>query len=143
MVWRGAQAAINSSSPMGDATRSFIVSPAFSRERLLSWQIGISIGHFQFTASYTDGTIVLRENVKFSANDGALLQKLLRHLETASKRILVRRPRSNNSLWQRLSNEGTCRKLCKCFASRTIRGQKAALAAMWAGAVEMNAPADG
>jgi hypothetical protein len=128
---------------MGDATRSFIVSSAFSRERLLSWQIGISIEHFQFTASYTDGTIVLRENVKFSANDGALLQKLLRHLETASKRILVRRPRSNNSPWQRLSNEGTCRELCKCFASRTIRGQKAALAAMWAGAVEMNAPAHG
>ena len=65
----------NSSSPMGDATRSFIVTPAFSRERLLSWQIGISIGHFQFTASYTDGTIVLSENVEFSANDGALLQK--------------------------------------------------------------------
>ena len=101
MVWRGAQAAINSSSPMGDTTHSFIVSPAFSRERLLSWQIGISIGLFQFTASYTDGTIVLSENVEFSANDGALLQKLLRHLETASKRTLLRRPRSNNSLWQR------------------------------------------
>jgi hypothetical protein len=98
---------------------------------------------FQFTASFTDGAIALSENGEFSSNDRALLQKLLRHLETASKRGLVRRPRSNNSLWQRLSNEGTCRKLCKCFASRTIRGQKAALAAMWAGAVEMNAPADG
>ena len=74
---------------MGDATRRFIVSPlSAAKDRLLSWQIGISIGHFQFTASYTDGTIVLSENVEFSANDGALLQKLLRHLETASKRTI-------------------------------------------------------
>jgi hypothetical protein len=57
---------------------------------------------FQFTASFTDGTIVLSENGEFSSDDRALLQKLLRHLETASKRELVRRPRSNHSLWQRL-----------------------------------------
>jgi hypothetical protein len=46
---------------------------------------------FQFMASYTDGTIVLSEDGEFSSDDGALLQKLLRHLETASKRALVRR----------------------------------------------------
>jgi len=57
---------------------------------------------FRFTASHTDGTIAIIENGEFSSDDGALLQKLLRHLETASKRTLVRRPRSNNSLWQRL-----------------------------------------
>ncbi len=57
---------------------------------------------FQFMVSYTDGTIVFSENDEFSSDDGALLQKLLRHLETASKRALVRRPKSNNSLWQRL-----------------------------------------
>jgi len=57
---------------------------------------------FQFTASRADGTIILDENGDFSSDDGALLQKLLRHLETAPKRKLVRRPRSNNSLWQRL-----------------------------------------
>jgi hypothetical protein len=57
---------------------------------------------FQFTASYTDGTIAISEDGEFSSDDGALLQKLLRHLETASKRTLVRQPRSNNSLWQRL-----------------------------------------
>ncbi len=57
---------------------------------------------FQFMVSYTDGTIVFSENDEFSSDDGALLQRLLRHLETASKRALVRRPKSNNSLWQRL-----------------------------------------
>ena len=57
---------------------------------------------FQFTASHTDGTIVLSENGEFSSDDGALLQKLLRHMETSSKRKLVRRRRSNNSLWERL-----------------------------------------
>ena len=57
---------------------------------------------FQFTASYGDGTIVLSENGKFSSDDSALLEKLLRHLETASTRRLVRQPRFNNSFWQRL-----------------------------------------
>jgi len=57
---------------------------------------------FQFAVSYADETIVLSENGEFSPDDNALLEKLLRHLETASKRTLVRRPRSNNSLWQRL-----------------------------------------
>jgi len=57
---------------------------------------------FQFAVSYADETIVLSENAEFSPDDNALLEKLLRHLETASKRTLVRRPRSNNSLWQRL-----------------------------------------
>jgi hypothetical protein len=57
---------------------------------------------FQFTASYGDGTIVLCENGKVSSDDSALLGKLLHHLETASTRRLVRQPRSNNSLWQRL-----------------------------------------
>jgi hypothetical protein len=57
---------------------------------------------FQFTAPYSDGTIVLSENGEFSPDDSALLKKLLRHLETASRRTLVRRPRSNTSLWQRL-----------------------------------------
>jgi len=57
---------------------------------------------FQFAVSYADETIVLSENDEYSPDDNALLEKLLRHLETASKRTLVRRPRSNNSLWQRL-----------------------------------------
>jgi hypothetical protein len=57
---------------------------------------------FQFAVSYADETIVLSENAEFSPDDNALLEKLLRHLETASKRTLVRRPRSNTSLWQRL-----------------------------------------
>jgi hypothetical protein len=57
---------------------------------------------FQFTASHSDDTIVLGENGEFSADDSALLEKLLRHLETAPRRTLVRRPRSNSSLWQRL-----------------------------------------
>jgi hypothetical protein len=57
---------------------------------------------FQFTASYGDDAIVLDENGEFSSDDSVLLEKLLRHLETASRRTLVRRPRSNNSLWQRL-----------------------------------------
>jgi len=57
---------------------------------------------FQFTASYDDDTIVLGENGEFSSDDSALLEKLLRHLETAPRRTLVRRPRSNSSLWQRL-----------------------------------------
>jgi hypothetical protein len=57
---------------------------------------------FQFTAPYSDGTIVLSENGEFSPDDSALLKKLLRHLETASRRTLVRRPKSNTSLWQRL-----------------------------------------
>src|SRR5216684_3109757 len=57
---------------------------------------------FQFTASHTEGTIVLSENGEFSSEDSALLEKLLRHLETASRRTLVRGPKSNNSLWQRL-----------------------------------------
>ena len=57
---------------------------------------------FQFTASYGDDTIVLGENGEFSSDDSALLEKLLRHLETASRRTLVRRPRANISLWQRL-----------------------------------------
>jgi hypothetical protein len=57
---------------------------------------------FQFTASYSDGAIVFSENGKFSSDDSALMQKLLRHLETASRRTLVRRPRSYNLLWQRL-----------------------------------------
>jgi hypothetical protein len=55
---------------------------------------------FQFTASYGEGTIVLSENGEFSSDDSALLEKLLRHLETASRRTLVRRPGSN--AWQRL-----------------------------------------
>jgi hypothetical protein len=54
------------------------------------------------TFSYADGTIVLSENGEFSSDDGALLKKLLRHLETSSKRKSVRRRRSNNSLWERL-----------------------------------------
>ena len=57
---------------------------------------------FQFGVSYTDETILLGENGEFSSDDSALLEKLLRHLETASRKTLVRRPRSNNSLWQRL-----------------------------------------
>ena len=57
---------------------------------------------FQFAVSYTDETIVLSEKGEFSPDDSALLEKLLRHLETASRKALVRRPRSNNSLWQRL-----------------------------------------
>jgi len=57
---------------------------------------------FQFTASYSDDTIALGENGKFSSDDSALLEKLLRHLETASRRTLVRRPRSSSPLWQRL-----------------------------------------
>ena len=57
---------------------------------------------FQFAVSYADETIVLSENGEFSPDDNALLEKLLRHLETASRKTLVRRPRSNNSLWQRL-----------------------------------------
>ena len=32
---------------------------------------------FQFTASYSDGTIVLSENGKFSSDDSALLEKLV------------------------------------------------------------------
>jgi len=57
---------------------------------------------FQFAVSYADETIVLSENGEFSPDDNALLEKLLRHLEIASRRKLVRQPRSNNSLWQRL-----------------------------------------
>ena len=57
---------------------------------------------FRFTASYSDDTIALGENGEFSSDDSALLEKLLRHLETASRRTLVRRPRSNSPLWQRL-----------------------------------------
>lgn len=57
---------------------------------------------FQFTASYGDDTIVLGENGEFSSDDSALLEKLLRHLETASRKTFVRGPKPNNSLWQRL-----------------------------------------
>jgi hypothetical protein len=57
---------------------------------------------FQFTASHNEGAIVISENGEFSSDDSALMQKLLDHLETASKRTLVRRSRSNNSLWRRL-----------------------------------------
>jgi hypothetical protein len=57
---------------------------------------------FQFTASHGEGAIALSEYDEFSPDDTALLEKLLRHLETASKRTLVRRPRSNKPLWQRL-----------------------------------------
>jgi hypothetical protein len=57
---------------------------------------------FQFAVSYADETIVLSENGEFSPDDSALLEKLLRHLETSSRKTLVRRSRSNNSLWQRL-----------------------------------------
>src|SRR4029077_3554986 len=80
---------------------------------------------FQFTASFTDGAIALSENGEFSSNDRALLQKLLRHLETASKRGLVRRPRSNNSLWQRLFKRMRLpQRPCKCLTSRAIHAQK-------------------
>ena len=57
---------------------------------------------FQFTASHRDGAIALRENSGFSPDDGALLEKLLRHLEKASTRTLVRRPRSTHPIWRRL-----------------------------------------
>ena len=57
---------------------------------------------FQFTASHEEGAIALNEYDEFSSDDTVLLEKLLRHLETASRRTLVRRPRSNKSLWQRL-----------------------------------------
>ena len=65
----------------------------------------------QFTASHRDGTIAVTENGEFSPDDRALLEKILRHLETSSRRTLVRRPKSNNSLWQRLCNGGARQKL--------------------------------
>jgi hypothetical protein len=57
---------------------------------------------FQFKASHGDGIVVPGENGEFSSDDRALLEKLLRHLETVSGTALVRRPKSNNSLWRRL-----------------------------------------
>ena len=57
---------------------------------------------FQFAASHRDGAIVISENGEFSSDDSALLKKLLRHLETASRRKLVRQPKSKTSLWARL-----------------------------------------
>ena len=42
----------------------------------------------QFTASHREGAITLRENGGFSPDDSALLEKLLRHLEKASRRTL-------------------------------------------------------
>jgi hypothetical protein len=56
----------------------------------------------QFTASHREGAITLRENGGFSPDDSALLEKLLRHLEKASRRTLVRRPKSTHTIWRRL-----------------------------------------
>jgi hypothetical protein len=85
-----------------DAARTLRFKLASTDMRGATYSLLLHHCDFQFTASHTDGTIVLSENGEFSSDDGALLQKLLRHLETASKRTLVCRPRSNNSLWQRL-----------------------------------------
>ena len=79
---------------------------------------------FQFTVSHTDGTLVFVENGEFRQEDTALLQKLLRHLETASKRTLVRRRRSNRSLWQRLFGRKRLPKAVKLRHQSTIHGQK-------------------
>ena len=57
---------------------------------------------FQFTASHREGAITLGGNGGFSPNDSALLEKLLRHLEKASRRSLVRRPKSTHTIWRRL-----------------------------------------
>lgn len=79
---------------------------------------------FQFTVSHTDGTLVLVENGEFSQEDATLLQKLLRHLETASKRTLVRRRPSNNSLWERLFRRQHLPEAMKLRHESTIHGQK-------------------
>src|SRR6267154_3185944 len=73
--------------------------PAIAPMRGATYSLLLHHRDFQFTASYSDGTIVLSENGKFSSDDSALLEKLLRHLEIASRRKLVRQPRSNNSFW--------------------------------------------
>jgi hypothetical protein len=70
--------------------------------RGVAYSLLLHTGDLQFRASHTDGTIALGENGEFSSDDRALLEKLLKHLETASKRTLIRRTKSNNSLWQRL-----------------------------------------
>jgi hypothetical protein len=57
---------------------------------------------FQFTASHQEGAITLRESGGFSSDDSVLLEKLLRHLEKASRRTLVRRPKSTRTIWRRL-----------------------------------------
>ena len=57
---------------------------------------------FQFTVSHRDRSIIFGENGEFSPQDRLLLERLLRHLETASRRRLVRPLTSNNSIWQRL-----------------------------------------
>jgi hypothetical protein len=79
---------------------------------------------FQFTVTHTDGTLVPIENGEFSQDDAALLQKLLRHLETASKRTVVRRRRSNTSLWQRLFGRQRLPKAVYLRISPTNYGQK-------------------
>jgi hypothetical protein len=56
---------------------------------------------FQFAVSHRDGTITLRENYELSDADVALLGQLLRHLQKASERTLVRRPKSNKPIWRR------------------------------------------
>lgn len=60
----------------------------------------------QFVASHEDGAIALMENGDISAEDRVLMEKLLRHLETAPQRTLVRRPKATGSLWQRLFERG-------------------------------------
>ena len=55
-----------------------------------------------FSAHHRDETVTLAENGPLSPADEALLKKVLHHLQTASRRTLVRKPTSSRLLWRRL-----------------------------------------
>jgi hypothetical protein len=85
-----------------DAARTLRFKLVTTDTRRVTYSLLLHHRDFQFAARFSDGAIVVGENVEFSSDDSALLEKLLRHLETASRRTLVRPPGSNNSFWQRL-----------------------------------------
>jgi len=86
----------------GDAARTLRFKLIDTNTKGLTYSLLLHHRDFQFTVVRQDGAITFGENGDFSEEDRVLLGNLLRHLETASRRRLMRRPKSINSLWQRL-----------------------------------------
>jgi hypothetical protein len=92
------------SEPIADAARILRFKLIDTNARAFRYSVLLHDDDFQFTASQSDEDIALAESGDLSERDRVLLERLLQHLETASDRQLVRRPKSTRSFWQRLLN---------------------------------------
>jgi hypothetical protein len=102
VVYLDEQGRLFTSVVAGDAANTLRFKFVMMNAKGFTYSLLLRHRDLQFTVSHLDGAITFDENGDFSEEDRVLLKRLLRHLETASRRTLVRQSEPKDSLWRRL-----------------------------------------